>query len=503
MKRRAMLLLAILGLAATVPACRAGGGPPKPPLVVKLDDAGPYAILATRRAAKDYAGAVEKAMALHPKAERGDFDPGDLAEAYKFLRKLQPRYALVVMAPDELDVNFAWRWLEMTSRLDNDPFVDVRTGFITGSDAKAAEALVARIADAALGRLTPPAAFIDNAGPPEVGDQKYFNTFPRSDFVPALGDRLALRSVFHGKGCFTDERLGSLDGAGLIHFGGHGFPDRVQDGLTAAQLPGLKLAPCVVSSGACYSGVTRRWFDALGPKLAEKAVEPGASFCLRLLERDVLGYFASLHPDHGMPVYQELEYLAVRGGSLGGAIKATYDGVVLGNGGKLPAFVELKDGADRPRWGPAEVMLHGTASRVLFGDPALVLVDGFARAPFSVAVKEEAGVLRVTAILDNPGLKSWLTDTYHNDLNPKAPFNDRAVFAVDLPEGWPAVGKVEVLAVRAGSKALEHRLVGWAVEHDQGTRQLQVQVDVRADGFQQSAFRAAGATVELVMLRSE
>ena len=38
-------------------------------------------------------------------------------------------YALVFIEPDELDVNFAWSWLKIACGLDDDPFVDVRTGF--------------------------------------------------------------------------------------------------------------------------------------------------------------------------------------------------------------------------------------------------------------------------------------------------------------------------------------------------------------------------------------
>src|SRR2546426_10581247 len=129
---RGTWFLLILALAVAPWPVAGGAEPEKQPLTVKLDDAGPYVILATQRAAKSYAGAIDKAKALHPKAERADFDPADLAEIHKTLRKFQPRYALVFIELDELDVNFAWRWLEMTSRLDDDPFVDVRTGFITG-----------------------------------------------------------------------------------------------------------------------------------------------------------------------------------------------------------------------------------------------------------------------------------------------------------------------------------------------------------------------------------
>src|SRR5438128_4154510 len=111
---------------------------PKDPPVVKLD-AADYVILATTRAAGEYKSAIERATALHPNASRADFDPNHLDALLATLRERQPRYALVFIMPDELDVNLAWAWLAMTTKLDDDPFVDVRTGFITGATPKDAE----------------------------------------------------------------------------------------------------------------------------------------------------------------------------------------------------------------------------------------------------------------------------------------------------------------------------------------------------------------------------
>jgi hypothetical protein len=472
---------------------------PRPPLEARLDSSGPYLILATKQAAREFASAIDRAKQLHPNASRADFDPADLADVETTLKKLQPRYALVFLRPDELDVNFAWRWLEVTSRLDDDPFVDVRTGFITAATPEAAEAFVARIADAVAGELVLPGSFVDNLGPPEQGNQTYFNTFRSSPWAPVLGERFNLRSIAHSKGNFGDDRLDSLAGAGLVHFGGHGHPDRIDDGLTAAQAARLKLAPCVVFNGACYTGVTGPWFDEAA---ARRSVAAQECFCLKLLNNQVVAYLAALHPDHGMPVYQELEYLAWSGAPLGDVIKHTYDGVVLGAGGKLPAFGQLGSGAAQPRSTPADVMLRGTAARVLFGDPALVVCPAFTSPPFTTEVDVEEGrALRVMATVANAALKCTFTDTYHNDLNPAVAYNDRALVVVDLPPGWRATGKVQVVAVKARGQVLPHRLVGHAVERDGAARRLHVQVDVAAQGFQLSPLRVKGATVELLVRR--
>jgi hypothetical protein len=474
--------------------------PPKDPPAVKLDNA-EYMILATTRAATEYTAAIDKAKALHPNAARADFEPGALDKLLPTLRERRPRYALTFILPDELDVNFAWAWLRLTTQVDDDPFVDVRTGFITGATPKDAEAFVDRIAAAAKGETKLPGAFVDDIGPPEQGEQKYFNAFAMSHFVPVVAKRYTVKSIAHGKNQFTDDRLGAMDGAGIVHFGGHGHPDRIDDGLTAAQVARLKLAPSVVFNGACYTGVTGRWFEPTASGLQPRTAK-GDCFCLEMLKSPAVAYLAAVHPDHGMPVYQEVEFLAYRGATLGDVIKHTHDGVILGNGGKLPELAPLKEGSPLPS-GNAEMMLSGTAARLLFGDPAMSVGDAFADAPFKIDTKEEAGELRGTATLVNTTLMSEFTDAYHNDLNPSAPFNDRALLVFDLPKGWKSVGSVEVVRVRAGGKEQKYRLVGHGVEADGDLRRLHVQVDVPATGFQQSPFRAAGSTVELVVRKAK
>jgi hypothetical protein len=477
--------------------------PPREPLRARLDPAGPYLILASRRAAEHYAAAIAGAKNLHPDASESAFDPDDLDGARRVLREQQPRYALVFVEPDELDVNFAWRWLALTTELDDDPLVDVRTGFITGATPEAAAAFVSRIAAAARGDAPLPGVFVDDLGPnPQAPPQAFYES-PGAFTIPALGERLTARSLSHGAVAFDDRRLASLGGAGLLHFGGHGHPDRVDDGVTGAQVRRAPLAPCVVFSGACYTGVTRRWYDPFtSAKVEAHTVEPADSFCLNLLQTQAVAYLAALHVDHGMPVYQEMECLACRGASLGDVIKATHDGVILGSGGRVPRFEPFVGGAPAPRRTPTETMLEGTASRVLFGDPALVVTDPFTAPAYRVAVEEEGDSLPVTATLDNPRLTSSYTDTYHADLarNPDQ-FNDRALIAAALPAGWTGVGTVEVIAVEAGGRPLEHRLVGHAVESDAGRRVLHVQVDVPTTGVMQSPFRVAGATVRLRAVR--
>ncbi len=244
-----------------------------------------------------------------------------------------------------------------------------------------------------------------------------------------------------------------------------------------------------------------RWFD-LRDKIVEQQVSAQDSFCLALLGNNVLGYLAALHPDHGIPVYQELEYLATDGASLGDLMKHTHDGVILAAGGKLPRLEPFTNNAPAVPCTPAQIMLQGTASRVLFGDPALVLTPPFAEAPFEVKLEPGAEVLRVKATLKNTTLKATYTDTFYSDMS-SVPnlFNDRALIACKLPEGWDAASKVEVLGVAAKGKPIKSRLVGFALEKEGKERWLHVQVDVPTSGYMQSDFRNAGSTVELQVSR--
>jgi hypothetical protein len=200
--------------------------------------------------------------------------------------------------------------------------------------------------------------------------------------IPVLAKRFSIQTISHGAAAFLDKRLASHQAAGMIHLGGHGHPDRVDDGVTGTQAGKLKLAPCVVFNGACYTGVTSRWFDPFTQKsVVENTAKAADSFCLNMLDNQALGYLAALHVDHGMPVYQEMEFLAYQGASLGDAIKFIHDGVILGSGGKLLKLEPFVAGKPPPNWTASEVMLKGTASRVLFGDPALILIAAFTEPP--------------------------------------------------------------------------------------------------------------------------
>ncbi len=469
------------------------------PMRVRLDLRGPYSILATEQAAACNKVAITLARKLHPAADFAVFNKNDLETARKQLAKVQPRFTQVFVQPEELDVNFAWSWLKMTSELDDDPFVDTRTGWITGSTPQTTLEFVQRISRSVAERASLRNAVIDDVGPNEQAAPEYFENLPGAFMLSPLGRCLTCRTISHGKSGFTDSRIDSMDDFGLVHFGGHGHPDRVDDGITGDQVSRLKLSPCIVFNGACYTGVTSRWFDLWTPSGKVKEHESTDTFALALLSNNVLAYLAAVHPDHGIPVYQEMEFLAFTGSCLGDVIKNTYDGVILANEGKAYNFSELKNDQPSPKLTPAQIMMSGTAARLLFGDPSLVLNEAIVSPPLAIRIEEQAGVLNVILTVTDPELKCSLTDTYYSDLS-KTPnmYNDRALITIPVPPDWKGIGNVEVINVfDAGGKPLKHRLIGFAVEEDQGRRFLHIQTDIESDAFMKSSFRSRGSVVRL------
>jgi hypothetical protein len=238
-----------------------------------------------------------------------------------------------------------------------------------------------------------------------------------------------------------------------------------------------------------------------GPKgiVQEKSVEASNSFCLNMLQNNVIAYLASLHPDHGMPVYQEMEYMALKGASLGEVIKYTYDSVVLGNGGQIPKFETLSQGQSSPGWTPKEIMLKGTASRVLFGDPSLRIMNPIpVEEPLKFTVENKPDKLIIGAIMNNPQYKAIFTDTFNDTLAfQKNMFNDRALFSIQLPSGFENPSSVKVLGAAHGPTTIKYKLQGWSVEKDRDNHLLHVQIDLASQGFMQSEWRNKGAAVGL------
>jgi hypothetical protein len=467
-----------------------------PPLSPRLENAGSCLILASERALGEYAEAIAVAQELHPDAPRALFDPENPAAALPELRSLSPRFAMIFLMPDELDANVAWAWLKTAVQIDDDPFVDVSTGYITGETPADALALIRRIRDTVNGKTLLPAMFIDNLAANPSADPSMFQKMRGSYFLPSFEERFHVRSISCGIRGFGKERLDSMEGAGVVHFGGHGYPDRIVDTLNGVFVRRLLLSTSVVFNGACYTGVTGRWFDMTGNTVEEQWTPSNVNFCLGLLKNNVVAYLAALHADHGIPVYQEMEYMAYSGAPLGDVMKHSHDALVLAGGGTLPDFPGFAHGVER-NWTPSEFMIFGTGTRVLFGDPAMVLAPAFTAPPFTLASTLEHEALIAEFVLENERLRGSFTDTFFADMaySPQG-FNDRALLTVPLPAAWQGA-EAEVLTATASGNPLQFRLVGQATERHDGAMLLHVQVDFPSSAYMTSDFRNKGSRVTL------
>ncbi len=467
-------------------------------LPVIMDERGPYLILHTARAGVEYRQAIDLARTIHPEAGVAELGVSDPPLLLSRLKDFGPRYCLIFIKPDELDVNTAWKWLELSAALDDDPFVDLRTGFMTGESPASVFRFLKRIDDAVKGSLKLPAALIDNLGPNEGMPKDGWLKQRGSFMIPAPAAALPTQTISHGTEGFTEKRFEDLSGAGLIHFGGHGYPDRIVDFLNGPFARRVPFSPAVIFSGACYTGVTGPWFDIETGEARRKNVPAAHSFALGILSNQAVAYLAALHPDHGIPVYQEMDYLAYTGSSLGDVIKHTHDGVILAWGGTPLSLEPLEERSVPPRT-PAEIMLTGTASRILYGDPAMKITGALTEPPLEITKTEETDRVTIVARVWNPSLKTTFSDTYFSDLSRTGQFNDRLLVTCD----WTGVSRtpesVVVESVRAGGQDLPHRLVAWAVEQDGGQTLLHIQVDVLSTGYLDSPLRRKGAECRLAV----
>ncbi len=187
-----------------------------------------------------------------------------------------------------------------------------------------------------------------------------------------------------------------------------------------------------------------------------------------------------------------MEYLLTTGASCGDTMKHTYDNVVMGEGGKRPSCPRFEEGKPSPLRTPKDIMLYGTAARVLFGDPTAHPVARVSPGPFKISVEQQGKGYVARVQLMNPLVKYSLQDTFHSHLSAdKRQFNDRIYVRIPLPRGVTEVTGLTVRSARRGKQDLEHELMAHAVEALDGRYWLHVQVDFPTTGYQQSAMRSS------------
>jgi Flp pilus assembly protein TadD len=422
---------------------------------------------------------VAERLAAHRRGKIISLDLENLNALREALRQTPPRYVAVVLRPEQLEYDFARKFLVMATQLDDDPFVDFSYGFITGATAEEALAFVERSIKSEETHREPN---LGSIGVWEITrSTEVLSKFPsRSKSIAHLEGRLASPQQLQDEERdtqFIKRFLPKLQGKSVVVFGGHGYPREVVGGPTWKDLAGLKLDSAVALNIACYTGVTETWFENNWKDgvVRKREIPMSESFALALLRTGVIGYVAYVcERPAGPELFTDVSALVSEGMSLGDVRRRDYDKIVLGYLGYGASKMELKPVAEGQKIEPPkdiaqDFMLESGTGGILFGDPALVPFNGNSNgAPVAVKVAHDEikKTLLVTAEVAAEHLGYFCSE-------PTASWDGRAGEAmkvytkVPLPAGY--VSGVGIQRCELGNVALKSRLV-WAVEEDRGRR---------------------------------
>jgi hypothetical protein len=401
------------------------------------------------------------------------------------LRAARASRVAVVIPEEDLDWSFARRFLAMSTQVDSDPFVDFEFGFITAGsrtgflDRWRAAARTGQPACAR--RLTTIGVWegpttssrkLGRMGGLHEGDvQRIEWQIADGRHFPEQGRDLE----------FLERALGSLAGNELVMLAGHGLPSEILGGPRARDLDRANFTGSVVLNVACYTAVTRTWFEADWNERVwrKREIAPGHGFARAVLDRGAAAYTAYLGPRPAGPELEcDVAALVAEAATVGEARRRDYDKLVLGYLADDPkglALAPLEDGSPLP---PAGDVISGLMREIgtggiLFGDPAW---RPFPRTPAPGPVQVETElvgeILRVRATLGRNA--AWVygadpTTSYDGQGAPgmklvtRVPIGDRYVAGVELVEA-----RRTGLGAQSGSLA-PARLI-WALEEDQGSR---------------------------------
>jgi hypothetical protein len=251
--------------------------------------------------------------------------------------------------------------------------------------------------------------------------------------------------------------------------------------ITAAMIRSLALSDPIVWSGTCHSGATHRVYvegdivSTFGRAdgTAEYLMPPEESLCLAFLDAGATALLVPIAANHGMAVRREQDFVFREGATLGEAVKATYDDVILQADGKLTLS---EFGAGRPPSHRREPIMQGAgANRILIGDPALRPFAATAQPGRQVAVTRNAAGLEVVVSLSS-GFHAEGWDMYGTDQSRDWRVFARVPLDAEDPSGSPHATSTVVVHTPEGQPipaVLRHAVV----EDHHGRRFLHLQAN--------------------------
>lgn len=327
-----------------------------------------------------YAEAGKRLAALRD-ARQLSVDRSRLGHLRIQLQELQPEYVAFVARPEQIDLNLVHVLLQLSTQLDEDPFVDFSYGMITGRTPAAAIRLAEAARQAERRPRTPQFAVAGVAG----GD---YLKRSRTRQFPLQLKGMDLRAQWHEviepsvnggqrDTQFISEMLENLEGQSMIALAGHGFPDRIVGGPNWSDLAGRDYTGAVAFNIACYTGVTSHWFENNWQTghIDRHCVSNDESFGLRMLDTGVAAYVAYACPrPAGTQMFADMIELATQGISVGEQRRRQANSVILthlgqGFAGLVAESVAAGDPL-KPGRSPEELVRSMSAGSVLYGDPA-------------------------------------------------------------------------------------------------------------------------------------
>lgn len=429
----------------------------------------PYVILTNLTNEDPYFEAVSL-LQKHRNAQVLKFDPANVASLAEKLRMISPAFVCVILHPESLDINLNYDIFDLSTQLDEDPFPDFTYGFITGSTADNAVAMIKNMIRAESNPNDIPQRLMA-FGPTNVSQAD-----DKSNFDWLTGwqrSRLA-----HKPGNFSQEHIDQLINKGIIRFWGHGTPRDVDGSLSYSQLKNSKLYPAVVFAGPCFSAVVHRYYewDCCDTSINENHVPSEESLALMFTTKGATAYFGALHEDRCVSAAWEMEYVLATGDALGGVMKHTYDTVVMARGGKRLTFPRLKDGQTPPEENSVDFQINRAAGRILLGDPAYQPFLKAAPYPIKTAMHYTVEGLEIEASVVEPRMRSSFVDVFHSDLCTCNTPDDVLYFRVELPDDFPESYSVLHMEENCPLKDVRHSNIVWAEESWLGKRYLHIQI---------------------------
>lgn len=439
----------------------------------------------------------------------------------------QPRYVVLVMRPEEIDINFVRKFLMMSTQLDADAFSDFSYGYITGADGQKAIDFVNTVIQAESDDI---ANFPLNVGGYSASSLNYVFTSP-GDYLSYLNppqySNICMETSDTGTGLdFFLNNTAYMENNKLLDIGHNGDPhmlwlfeggntdpnppvwdydpDLIEDpdyarvGLSSYEISDLDLYPAVAFNGACHSGEPKRvmvegdiaaTFGDTDWETQFYTMSDTFSFALGILNTGITGYFAPCGAnnanDQGEDVYNSFLYDE----PLGDIHKRSIDAVVMGFLGNRPELKIYSQGEffygcdvlasgdfDPDDWSGACYMLGGKANRIYFGDP---LFDPFANhhdPQLEIANctldSVDTGILNIDLDFNKPGSVYFpVWDKFHHG-------DTRIYYPVELPEYCDSITDVQVIA----NSSAYHDMI-YATEHFDGKYILHIEVDIPDDMY--------------------